>query len=223
MEKKMARIDQVVDISHHQGNPIDFTRLKEAGILGVIHKASQGAHYKDPFYSQRRRAAESAGLLWGAYHFSEDRADSGDGAAQARYFLDYVGDANGVFLSLDYESYHHQDTPEVHHNMSIVDAELFVDTIAQKIGRLPFFYSGSTIRDMLGNKKNDKLGACKLWAAGYVIESRLKIQKSWSDWTLWQYTDGKPNHRPNPIPGVGSWDRSVFDSSESQLRAQWTS
>jgi GH25 family lysozyme M1 (1,4-beta-N-acetylmuramidase) len=217
----MARLDKVTDISHHQDQKIDFDKLRDAGIIAVIHKATQGRHYKDDLYSGRRKDAEKAGLLWGAYHFSEDQADSGTGAKQAKYFLDFVGNTDGVFLSLDFESYHHKDTPEVHHTMSVADAEDFVDAVSQKLGRLPYFYSGNTIRDQLGNRTSSKLGACKLWAAGYVAESRLKIQKSWKTWTFWQYTDGKPNHHPNPIPGFGSWDRSVFDGSETDLRGVW--
>jgi lysozyme len=217
----MARLDQILDISHHQSLAIDFEKLKETGIIAVIHKATQGTRFQDGLYVKRRREAEEAGLLWGAYHFSENDTDSGSGAKQARYFLDYVGDTDGVLLSLDYEKYHNQNSPEVHLNMSIADAEEFVDTIAEKTGRLPFFYSGSTIRDVLGRQRNTKLGTCKLWAAGYVTESKLKIQSSWDAWTFWQYTDGKPKNHPNPIPGFGSWDRSVFGGTVQQLRAVW--
>ena len=216
-----ARLDKIVDISHHQGHAIDFARLKDAGIIAVIHKATQGHHFEDEMYPTRRRDAERAGLLWGAYHFAENRDDSGDGASQAKYFLDYVGNTDNVFVSLDYESYHHTNSPEVSLSMSIADAETFIDAVSQRIGRLPFFYSGSTIRDALGARKNSKLGACKLWAAGYVAESRLKIQKSWNSWTFWQYTDGKPNHHPKPIPGFGSWDRSFFNGAEADLREVW--
>jgi lysozyme len=219
----MTRLDEIVDVSHHQSQAIDFVKLKDAGIIAVMHKATQGRHFHDPKYKTRRDAAEAAGLLWGAYHFSENAEDGGTGLEQAKYFLDFVGDAEGVFLSLDYESYHHKNTPEIHLHMSLEEAENFIDAVSQRIGRLPFFYSGSTIRDVLGKKKSSKLGACKLWAAGYVPESKLKIQKSWSNWTLWQYTDGKKNHHPKPIPGFGSWDRSVFDGTEDELRSVWAS
>jgi len=36
-------LNVVVDISHHNGNP-DFAQAAAAGIVGVIHKATQGAH-----------------------------------------------------------------------------------------------------------------------------------------------------------------------------------
>src|SRR5690242_10324712 len=107
-EADMARTDKVIDISHHQDQSIDFVKLKAAGIIGVIHKATQGNGFKDPKYPGRRKAAEAAGLLWGAYHFAENTADGGGGVEQAKFFLDYVGDPQGVFLSLDYENYHHK-------------------------------------------------------------------------------------------------------------------
>lgn len=219
----MSRLDAIVDISHHQSAEIDFNALKAAGIVAVMHKATQGSHFKDSKYDQRRAAAEQAGLLWGAYHFAENREDSGTGAQQAKYFLDRIGDPKNVFLSLDFEGYHHKDKPEVELTMSVADAEDFIDAVHQHLGRFPFFYSGSTVRDILGNKTNAKFAQCKLWAAGYVNEPKLKIQRSWNNWTLWQYTDGKPHHNPKPIDGFGSWDRSVFDGSEQQLRAIWAS
>ena len=37
----MSIINVVVDLSHHN-DPVDFVRAKAAGIVGVIHKATQG-------------------------------------------------------------------------------------------------------------------------------------------------------------------------------------
>ena len=72
----------VIDISHHNGNP-DFGQAAAAGIVGVIHKATQGLTYKDPMYLTNRQKATDAGLLWGAYHFGT----GGDGSDQATSFL----------------------------------------------------------------------------------------------------------------------------------------
>jgi hypothetical protein len=63
-----AGINAVVDLSHYQ-TPVDFSRIKAAGIVGVIHKASQRTSYPDPSYAIRMPQAINAGLLWGAYHF----------------------------------------------------------------------------------------------------------------------------------------------------------
>ena len=79
-------LNAVVDISHHNGN-IDLQQAKGVGIIGVIHKATQGATGLDPMYVTNRGKAQTAGLLWGAYHF----ATGGDGVEQAQHFLDTVG------------------------------------------------------------------------------------------------------------------------------------
>jgi GH25 family lysozyme M1 (1,4-beta-N-acetylmuramidase) len=66
----MAAIDAVVDISHHHGPNLDFQKAKAAGILGVIHKVTQGHSSIDPMYAANKKKALKAGLLWGAYHFA---------------------------------------------------------------------------------------------------------------------------------------------------------
>ena len=216
----MARLDGIIDISHHQSGTVDFAGLRQLGIVAVIHKATQGTHFIDSQYATRRKAAESAGLLWGAYHFGEEDSK---GADQAAFFLSKIGEPTGTFVCLDFETYFRKHDPVTPHTMSLADAHDFVDTVHERLGRVPFFYSGATIRNVLGKNVDQKLATCPLWAAGYVSEQNLKIQASWANWTLWQYTDGKPNHHPNPIPGHGSWDRSVFDGTEQSLRAVWAS
>ena len=50
------QLNAVIDISHHNAN-LDFQQAKAAGILGVIHKATQGLTYKDPMYVTNRQKA----------------------------------------------------------------------------------------------------------------------------------------------------------------------
>ena len=46
-------INVVVDLSHHNEN-VDFAKMKANGIVGVIHKATQGLTYVDKTYAKRR-------------------------------------------------------------------------------------------------------------------------------------------------------------------------
>ena len=46
-----------------------FDSKLTTGIVGVIHKATQGTTYVDETYASRRVEALACGLLWGAYHF----------------------------------------------------------------------------------------------------------------------------------------------------------
>ena len=47
----------VIDLSHHN-NSVDFGKLAAAGVVGVIHKATQGADGVDPTY------VFSPGICW---------------------------------------------------------------------------------------------------------------------------------------------------------------
>ena len=88
----------IVDLSHWNEN-VNFKLAKEDGILGVIHKATQGSGYVDPTYAERKKAAEEEGILWGAYHFGVGE----NGKDQAEHFLETVGDSSRVLLALDIE------------------------------------------------------------------------------------------------------------------------
>ena len=64
----MPMVPLVVDISH--GDRVDsFARARDAGLRGVIHKATTGATGRDDAYKPRRQLARDANLLWGAYHW----------------------------------------------------------------------------------------------------------------------------------------------------------
>lgn len=69
----------VIDISHWNGT-IDFNRVKDSGIKGVIIKAggSDGAKYfyKDKKFEEYYQKAKNAGLLVGCYWFSGKQINS---------------------------------------------------------------------------------------------------------------------------------------------------
>ena len=68
----MPPLNAVVNISHYNRDP-DFTAARQGGIVGVIHKATQGADGVDPTYAANHAQAQAAGLMWGAYHFATSR------------------------------------------------------------------------------------------------------------------------------------------------------
>lgn len=214
----MAYLDTVIDLSHWESGPVDFAKLKAAGFSAVIHKATNGTNAVDGFYAARRKAAEKAGLMWGAYHFGTQGVS---GADQAKYFFKTVGDCSGIFACLDFETYQLRHDPKTY-VMSLDDAHDFINAFSDKTGRLPWFYSGVTIRDVLDRRKDALLGKCKLWLAGYVDEKKLKVQASWKNWTLWQYQYADKQSGPtNPVPGYGLWDRSFFNGTQAELAAIW--
>ena len=64
----MEPINVVIDISHWN-NVASFVEVKNDGVMGVIHKATEGFDFTDPAYLERRSQAQAAGLMWGSYHF----------------------------------------------------------------------------------------------------------------------------------------------------------
>lgn len=82
-------VEDILDVSHYQGDrgPINWDRVKADGFVGVYLKASEGANYVDPRWSDFYTAAGRAGLARGAYHF----ADLGNATAEAAHFATVIG------------------------------------------------------------------------------------------------------------------------------------
>lgn len=80
-----------IDISswqHPNGAPIDWARVKAAGVQGVLIKATQGDWYVNPYFHGDAEGAAAEGLLVGAYHFAEPSTSTVE--IQAQYFLQHV-------------------------------------------------------------------------------------------------------------------------------------
>ena len=201
-------LNAVVDISHHNGN-VNFAKAKDAGIIGVIQKATQGQSNVDPTYKTNKTKAINAGLLWGAYHF----ATGSDGLKQAENFLSVVGNDPKTLLVLDFEP--NLTGP----SMSLEEARAFVTSVKDRTGRFPGFYSGHFIKQLLGTSSDPVLAKCWFWLAQYG--KTAVVPPNWPTWTLWQYTDGVIGPEPHTVSGIGRCDRDLFNGSETQLRKLW--
>ncbi len=203
----MGKTNVVIDLSHN--NPhVDFTALKNAGILGVFHKATQGLTFVDPAYAPRRQPAMDAGLKWGTYHFGT----GADGVAQANFFLATAQPAAGDLLVLDFESNPAGLT------MTLNEAKAFVTQIQTETGVWPGLYGGSYLKEQLNGTPDPVLSNCWLWLAQYGPKAVLP--PGWDEWTFWQYTDGHVGNPP-PLDGVGACDRDIFQGSTDDLANFW--
>ena len=204
----MPPLNAVIDISHYNRDP-DFTAARQGGIVGVIHKATQGADGVDPTYAANRAQAQAAGLMWGAYHF----ATGDDPQAQARHFLAVAGADPGTLLALDLE---HNPTGS---SMSLDQARTFVTAVQQATGRYPGLYGGSYLKELLGGNADPILAQCWFWLAEYGPVPH--VPEGWPTWTLWQYTDGAFGPEPHTVAGVGRCDRDLFNGDIGQLQRLW--
>ena len=205
-------LNAVIDISHHN-KVSSFTKVLESGVLAVFQKATQGTSYRDPTFSANRKKIEEAGLLFGAYHFGT----AGDADAQAELFLSTIG-KNAVPV-LDFEP-----NPQGH-DMSLLEAEQFVNHVHAVTGKYPGIYSGHTIKEALARAgiskpEQTELSKCWLWIAQYGPTPF--IPKIWSKWELWQYTDGGAGQEPHEVPGIGRCDRDQFNGTAAELQAFWS-
>lgn len=203
-------LDAVIDISHFNGSP-DWKQVRAAGIVGVIHKATQGGTWVDPSFAAARAAVSEAGLLWGAYHFATGAVD---GATQARFFLDTVRPDAQTLCVIDFES-NPSGQP-----MPLDELLAWVETVQTATGRPPVVYGGrSLLFPAVGTAPQPTLAACPLWVAEYTAATDPSgiPGQVWKTWTLWQYTE------TGNVAGVSGYvDRSRFQGSAEELATWWT-
>jgi lysozyme len=204
-------LNAVFDISHNNHN-VDLAEAVQGGMKAVFHKASQGVHFTDPKYADRRTAAQKAGLRWGAYHFGDGR----DAITQATHFLSVAQPDSQTLLVLDYE----RNPSETGTTMNLEQARQFVQKVKTETGKFPGLYGGSKLSADLNGQKDEVLSQCWLWFAEYG--SHLRMPPGWDTWTFWQYTDGKYGPFTEPVSGVGHCDRDVFNGDLAKLTAFWT-
>ena len=205
----MTTINVVVDLSHFN-TVSSFETVKGDGIVGVIHKATQGTSMLDSKYHMRKGEATASGLWWGAYHFG---VGGEDGAAQATYFLSVVKPGPNDLLVLDLE-----ENPGGA-GMSLAEAEDFVKYVEAETGRWPGLYGGSYVKEILGNNKETALSFCWFWLSEYGPEA--KVPPAWDTWTMWQYTNGQVGPEPHSVTGIGNCDRDMFNGDMDGLKKLW--
>ena len=232
LQRCAAATNAVVNLSHYDLMRPNFIRMKDEGIMGVIHEASYPGFERDAYYGSRQAAAQRAGLLWGAYHYG----DGTDPIRQADHFLRAVLSAtqrvepparpSPVLLVLDFEKNGHYPGG----TMRVDQAVTFVERIKERTGQYPGLYCGEYwIRQVLNSPKISPaqkrvLTSCWLWIANYQIEPRST--SPWSRWQLWQYTgDGKcalPRSAfPKSVANIRKAERNIFRGDRKQLEAFW--
>lgn len=195
----MPRID-AIDISHWQ-DKVDFPALAESGIVGVIHKCTEGTGYRDEFYGPRMTAALAEGLRWGAYHFLKH----GDVAKQMNHFIATAKLPKGSRAVIDYE-----------------DAACELDDLEEAIGCLVAadptlevcVYCGGLLKGQVEPSKSYPwLARTSLWLAQYGPTPEWP-RNVWTTWSLWQFTDS------GEVVGVeGPVDCNTFNGSQEACEA----
>jgi lysozyme len=200
----MSSDNIVVDLSHWQST-VDFSELKDAGVLGVIFKCTEGTGYLDDTYSPRVAQATEVGLYVAAYHFLhhsyvQDQMD---------WFVKNAGLADGCRLVIDYENSNNDEA----------NFDDLIEAVEYLMAEYPQYeitvYSGNKIKeDLAGSIYNGTLAAnTSLWIAHYTSnESPVWPSATWPQWSLWQWTES------GDVAGVaGDCDLNRWNGNPSKL------
>jgi len=200
---------RVVDLSHYQydelGGKFDWAKVKQAGIWGVIYKATEGVTYQDDTFKDARKQVEAAGLLFGAYHFFRP----GNIQGQVDNFLNWAQPDGDMLLVLDHED----------EGCSVSDVKEWLKAVEDATGQRPALYSGHVIKQQLGNTKDDYLSTVRLWLCQYGSDPEWP--PCWNSMWLWQYTDGQSGPSPHSVAGIGNCDINSYGLSQDQLEKSW--
>lgn len=199
----------LIDLSHHNV-VLDWERVRSAGIAAVIHKATEGATFRDRLYRERREAARAAGLRFGSYHFTSGAPVD----AQVENYLAHADPRDDELICLDWEESFSGRT------MTLGEAERFVELVLEATGRAPMLYGGRLLRETLAGVESSILSRCPLWYARFAPEP-VGVPALWDRWTFWQYTDGQNGPEPHEVDGIGPCDRDLFNGSEAEFFARW--
>lgn len=201
----------VLDLSHYDVIQ-SMARVQQAGIAGIINKASEGPGMMDITYHPRKVAAKSLGLLFGAYHFLRPY----NVATQVEHFLRVADPDDSTLLAVDHED------PKVSLNQALE----FIHRTQAKVGRYPLLYSGFLIKEQLDRPGLDLSfsAVVRLWLAQYGDNPTWPA--CWKAPWLWQFTGDGQGPLPHAIPGVllpggQGIDINSFDGDATQLAKEW--
>lgn len=188
----------VIDLSHYQPH-VDLLTARNNGILGLIHKATEGTSWTDGLYTARKANAATLGLAFAAYHFLKP----GNIPQQAANFLKFADPPKGGRVFIDYEA----------PGLKLDDLKAMISAIELLDRTLEIgIYGGSLLEQHVGNAADPILSKYPLWTAQYTTGAITWPKNTWPKWSLWQYTDAAD------VPGVGKCDGNVFNGSDENLK-----
>lgn len=196
----------VIDLSHYNTIPSSLQPAKDAGVVGVIHKMTEGMGGVDAKVGARKFMADQAGLKWGLYHFLRP----GNMIDQAHYFIGQANTASvlspGTLLAADYED----------ERVSLADLQQFLTTVEDITGAVPVIYSGHVLKDKGGSKNQPSLTQYRLWLAQYT-SGPPTLPYGWYKYWIWQWTD-KGN-----VPGINPpVDCNDYQGTADELLDTWS-
>jgi len=213
-----------IDVSQFQGT-IDWAQVKKSGITFGVARCIRENGGVDATFARNVAGQRKAGLIPGAYAFL---AGGGVAKAQARTFIQTIGDPTGMLTMLDIER------PSFHPTPTLADVQAFVaewrsahphhplllygssGAVLGKIGRLASLHAFGPLwlaffREGVGTAPGqfyESIGgnAAQQWRLAF---------SGWTGPTIWQFTSKQVR-----VPGVAkNIDTNAFRGTRAQLLA----
>ena len=209
---------------HPNDKPINFTKMYKAGMRFVMIKASDTRDDSDAlarkYLAMDRDAAQAAGLYTGFYHYAtmpnttSRKVVIADAKAQAQRVIWRLASVGGYTerdlpYALDFEnncvSYLNGRCVKYStKKFNTLWAETWLDTVYEKTGRKPFFYSYPAFLER-ALKRSEKLRSYPLWISHFGVNPAIPTAEpgkkivgcfvhSWTTgdctslWQVWQFS-----------------------------------
>jgi GH25 family lysozyme M1 (1,4-beta-N-acetylmuramidase) len=182
-----------LDVSNWNG-AISWGKVAHAGYRFAFGKATEGTGYNDKTYTTNRNGSESAGLVFGAYHFARPAGKSLAGATasairQANHFLAVAGPQPGELPPvLDLEV-----TGDLAKPRLLAWTLAWAGQIYARTGVEPFVYTSPLFwKGRLGDSTAAAAAGTRLWIAHWTSGSAPTVPaQNWNGrgWKFWQWTD----------------------------------
>jgi GH25 family lysozyme M1 (1,4-beta-N-acetylmuramidase) len=182
-----------LDVSNWNGT-INWATVAAAGYRFAFGKATEGTSYTDATYTANRNGSESAGLVFGAYHFARPTgstiaAATASAIAQADHFLAVAAPQPGELPPvLDLET-----TGKLPPSRLLAWTLAWLGEVYARLGVEPFIYTSPLFwKGNLGNSTAAAAAGTLLWIAHWTKASQPVVPAAnWngSGWTFWQWTN----------------------------------
>ena len=182
-----------LDVSTWNGT-INWGKVAHAGYRFAFGKATEGTSYSDKTYTTNRNGSESAGLVFGAYHFARPAGGSLAGATasairQANHLLAVAGPQPGELPPvLDLEVTGDLSKPRL-----LAWTLAWAGQIYARTGVEPFVYTSPLFwKGRLGDSTAAAVAGTRLWIAHWTSNSKPTVPaQNWNGkgWKFWQWTN----------------------------------
>jgi len=182
-----------LDVSSWNGT-IRWGKVASSGYSFAFGKATEGTSYNDKTYSANRNGSESAGLVFGAYHFARPAgkniaAATASAIRQASHFLTVAAPQPGDLPPvLDLEA-----TGNLPKGRLLAWTLAWLNQIYARTGVQPFVYTSPLFwKRRLLDSTAAAAGGTGLWIAHWTSASKPTVPaQNWngSGWRFWQWTN----------------------------------